>query len=147
MSTQSTRFIRTYFFYRLLCILSLTSQELPVSFIHSWPYPSKRLLRTSNDIALSIVFNDGPQVKGINFYQSSSPVMVAPTLCPIIYVASSGHLSIVIVDITNAFQNTWNHCLSYPVHHLVQVPFPSNTHLSCPWCTLHHVHLFCHEMH
>ena len=50
--------------------------------------------------------NGGPQVKGVDFYQSYSPFLEYPTIRLIVAIAAKYHLAICIVDITNALQNT-----------------------------------------
>ena len=50
--------------------------------------------------------NGGPQVKGIDFDQYSSPVLAAPTLWLIIAISTTYDLIIGITDVTNAFQNS-----------------------------------------
>ena len=53
-------------------------------------------------------FENGlPLVKGIEFDQSSSTVLVAPTLRLAVAISSSYHLTIVITDVNNAFQNNF----------------------------------------
>ena len=44
----------------------------------------------------------------MNFYQSFSPVLAAPTLWMIFPFSVTYHLTIFIADVTNAFQNTLN---------------------------------------
>ena len=51
--------------------------------------------------------NGGPQVKGVDFYQSTSPVLVAPTLRLIVSIFDTYHLTIGISDITNALRLLW----------------------------------------
>ena len=50
--------------------------------------------------------NGGSQVKGIEFYQHPSPVLVEPTVRLIIAISDTYHLTIITTDVTNAFQNT-----------------------------------------
>ena len=50
--------------------------------------------------------NGGSQLKGIDFYQSYSPVLEAPTIRLIIVIDYTYHLTIVIADVTNNFHNT-----------------------------------------
>ena len=45
-------------------------------------------------------------MKGIDFDQSSSPVLSAPTLQIIVAISSTYHITIGIVDVINSFQNT-----------------------------------------
>ena len=49
--------------------------------------------------------NGGPQVKGIDFDQSSFPFLAAPTVRMIVAISDTYHIIIAIVDVTNAFQN------------------------------------------
>ena len=49
--------------------------------------------------------NGGPQVKGFDFYQSSSLVLTLPTLRLVVNISATYHITICIVDITNAFYN------------------------------------------
>ena len=49
--------------------------------------------------------NDGPQLKLIDFYQSSYQALEEPTIGLIVTVSAGYDLTIGIVDVTNTFQN------------------------------------------
>ena len=50
--------------------------------------------------------NGGTQLKGVGFYQSSSPILAALILRLIVAIATTHHITIGIVDVTNDFQNS-----------------------------------------
>ena len=50
-------------------------------------------------------FHEGTQLKVVDFDQSSSPVLAAPTLRLIVTIDTTYHITIDIVHVTNALHN------------------------------------------
>ena len=74
-------------------------------------YPDTKNIRDNiYQYCLRHCANGGPQVKGIDIGQYSSPVLSEPTLWMIVAISSTYHLIIGITYATNEFHYTLKDC-------------------------------------